>query len=107
MPTTPKLFPFCEPQYKGVMEPSREADLLEEIDAYVRTNTTDAINPITKRNMVISLTNFVIASVAKFNGGQIEHGGDIRDRDLKHEISQETIDLFWYNEAQKWPSHLK
>lgn len=105
MPT--KLFPFCEPQYKGPIEPSKENDLLEEIDAYVRTNTTCAISPITKRNMVISLTNFVIAAVNKFEKGQVEHGGCIQDRDLKHEIGQETLDLFWYNEAQKWPSHLK
>ena len=102
-----KPIPFCEPAQGRVMADSLELRLLEDIDDHMSVVLTGNINPITKRNMAISLTNFVVAAIDKFEKGQAEHGGDIRDRDLKHEITQETIDLFWYNEAQKWPSHLK
>lgn len=33
----------------------------------------------------------------KYRQGQIEHGGDIRDRDLTHEETKEILDLFIYN----------
>jgi len=102
-----KPIPFCEPAQGREISNSLELTLLEDIDYHMSVVLTGNINPIIKRNMAISLTNFVVAAIEKFQKGQQEHGGDIRDRDLKHEITQETIDLFWYNEAQKWPSHLK
>lgn len=34
--------------------------------------------------------------LAKFAKGQKEHGGDIRDRDLEHDETQEIMDLFLY-----------
>lgn len=40
-------------------------------------------------------------ALAKFAAGQREHGGDIRDRDLEHDESQEIMDLFLYRIAKK------
>lgn len=53
------------------------------------------------------LVRFVEKAIEKFIKGQVEHGGDIRDRNLDHELMQETIDSFWYNSAKKWPSHIR
>lgn len=63
------------------------------------------LDSVTKAKMAISLNTFVIESIEKFIKGQKEHGGNLVDRDLAKEISQETIDLFWYNEGQKWKQH--
>ena len=58
-----------------------------------------------RRNMAISLANFIEKSTVKFINGQVEHKGDIRDRDLAKEMQQEIIDMFWYKEAMlNWPS---
>lgn len=35
-------------------------------------------------------------ALVKFAKGQKEHGGDIRDRDLEHDETQEIMDLFLY-----------
>lgn len=53
-------------------------------------------------DMVMSLAVFVHEAIDKYYKGQIEHGGDICDRDLKREIRQEQIDQFWFTEAEKW-----
>jgi len=39
--------------------------------------------------------------LAKFAKGQEEHGGDIRDRDLRSEMTNEINDLMLYNIADK------
>lgn len=39
--------------------------------------------------------------LAKFARGQIEHGGDIRDRDLRREMDHEIRDLMMYSLADK------
>lgn len=53
--------------------------------------------------MVESLLRDVERKMRKFCRGHIEHGGDIRTRDLSIEIQGELDDLFWYNEAEyKW-----
>lgn len=54
------------------------------------------------RDMACSLACFVFDAIDKYEKGQKEHGGDVRDRNLKSEICKETIDLFWYNEALDW-----
>ena len=50
-----------------------------------------------------SLRKFTDAAIIKFIAGQKEHGGDIRERNLEHEIFCEHIDLFWYHAAMSWP----
>ena len=52
--------------------------------------------------IVGSLGIFVNHAICKYIKGQIEHGGDITDRDLHEEIQQEIIDLFFYTEGLKW-----
>lgn len=52
------------------------------------------------------LAEFVFSAIKKFENGQKEHGGNITDRDLNLEISQEITDLFFYTRAQKWPRYL-
>jgi len=64
------------------------------------------LDPIQVDLMSTSLALFIDSAIDKFLKGQLEHGGDIRDRDLDEEIKNEHIDLFWYNEARKWPTHL-
>ena len=56
-----------------------------------------------KECMASSLYTFVQNAIQKYADGQREHGGDIRDRNLLNEINHETIDLFWYQEAMRWP----
>jgi len=43
-----------------------------------------------------AFSQFMDNMLAKFTRGQIEHGGDIRDRDLMREAGQEIIDLTMY-----------
>ena len=46
------------------------------------------------------LTNFALrvdGVLQKYRAGQIEHGGDLRDRDLRRERSQEIDDLLVYD----------
>jgi len=45
---------------------------------------------------------FCRRAIVKFIKGQKEHGGRIQDRDLYKERLEETIDLFFYNEAENW-----
>lgn len=41
-------------------------------------------------------TNAIERTLAKFAAGQLEHGGDIRTRDLERDETQEIYDLFLY-----------
>jgi len=46
------------------------------------------------------LTNFALrvdGVLQKYRAGQLEHGGDLRDRDLRRERSQEIDDLLVYD----------
>ena len=65
-------------------------------------DTDQHLSESTQADMAYSLTNFVIDATDKFIKGQIEHGGELQNRDLAKEIKQEQIDLFWYTEAQNW-----
>jgi hypothetical protein len=65
------------------------------------------LTPNIKMLMAISLTQFILDATSKFAAGQLEHGGDIRDRDLQAEIYKEQLDTFWYNKAQSWPTHIR
>lgn len=47
------------------------------------------------------LATFVETAIVKYIKGQLEHGGNISDRDLDNEIDQEVIDLFFYQQARK------
>ncbi len=78
--------------------------LVNEVMSYI--DAEDIANKVSRKvqkEMAISLSNFIVNATRKFIAGQKEHGGDIRDRDLDKEISQEQIDLFWYLSAKQWP----
>lgn len=75
-------------------------DFLVEFIAELDTN--NVLNDATIQKMAASLDYFCSQAILKFIKGQIEHGGNITDRDLNKEIFNETIDLFWYNEASYW-----
>lgn len=60
------------------------------------------LTPQQRGEMAVALADFVEDSIKKFINGQIEHGGNIADRDLDKEIRAETIDIFWYNTAKAW-----
>lgn len=72
-------------------------------------NNTQVVSEEVIQNMTNSLTSFVNNSSVKFLKGQIEHGGDIRDRDLYNELAQENYDSFWYGPlgAMGWPKKTK
>lgn len=56
------------------------------------------------------LTNFALRVdniFQKYRQGQLEHGGDIRDRDLKRERSQEIDDLLVYDVVDNTCTGLK
>jgi hypothetical protein len=42
------------------------------------------------------LSQLLMTAAVKWVAGQKEHGGDIRDRDLRTELMQESIDTFFY-----------
>ena len=48
-------------------------------------------------NFAIQLSLRIDALLQKYRKGQLEHGGDIRDRDLIREETNEILDLFVYN----------
>lgn len=56
----------------------------------------------TRQQMASSLASFVDEAIEKFIKGQKEHGGNLADRNLDHEIRMETIDFFWYQSAKDW-----
>lgn len=56
------------------------------------------------------LNNFALridGVLQKYRAGQLEHGGDIRDRDLKRERSQEIDDLLVYDVVDNTCTGLK
>lgn len=56
------------------------------------------------------LTNFALRVdniFQKYRAGQLEHGGDLRDRDLKRERSQEIDDLLVYDVVDNTCTGLK
>lgn len=80
-------------------------ELKAEIAAEVYAQDKSKVLTLEVRDLIAqSLANFVQDAIAKFIKGQQEHGGDLRDRDLKKEIGMEHIDMFWYSEAGKWPA---
>lgn len=60
------------------------------------------LNDNNKLKIATSLYNFINKAITKYIKGQKEHGGDITEKDLRKEINQEIIDLFWYSEAEVW-----
>ena len=60
------------------------------------------VHPFVQDEMAVNLTDFVADAIVKFMQGQLEHGGNITDRDLDHEMRMETIDTFWYGCAKEW-----
>ena len=75
--------------------------IIQEIDK------KEVLSDDTIKKMETSLINFVINSTVKFIKGQKEHGGNLADRNLDEEITNETIDIYWYNEAKKWKEDTK
>ena len=70
-------------------------EILREV---VLQNATILCLDATKMNRVTKqLEGFVRQAIAKYIAGQREHGGNLWERDLPHEISKEIIDLFFYN----------
>lgn len=82
-----------------MINPTEEQRLLStEIRHYVEMNATSC-DRATKEFMSKYLSAFVINSVAKYERGQREHGGNLMTRNQSLEIYQETMDLFWYGAA--------
>lgn len=80
--------------------------LLTSFDMLELINNLDhdkVLTPEAKLLMAKSLMKFNHDAIRKFIAGQKEHGGDIRERDLKQEMYKEHIDLFWYHAADTWP----
>ena len=48
-------------------------------------------------NFSIQLSLRIDSLLQKYRAGQLEHGGDLRDRDLTREETNEISDLFIYN----------
>jgi len=78
-----------------------QEEISKEID---RLDSNKVLIKDVRTYMSQSLYNFIYDSIYKYIKGQNEHKGDIRERNLKEEIINETIDIFWYSEAQNWPS---
>jgi len=74
--------------------------ILEEIEKQSEFKQT-ALGEIKKVQIADDLTSFVKQAIGKYIRGQMEHGGNIEDRNLNHEIDQELIDLFFYHSANK------
>lgn len=51
----------------------------------------------------LNLTEWVDGMLLKFRAGQLEHGGDIRDRPLRHEMIAEIRDLSIYTICEDLP----
>ena len=78
--------------------------LIATLADYIRDNDREHIlTEITVENMAVNLALFIEAATFKFITGQKEHGGNLNSRDLDKEMSNEIIDLFWYNSAKGWP----
>ena len=58
-------------------------------------------------NFAIQLSLRIDALLQKYRKGQLEHGGDIRDRDLGRERSQEIDDLVVYDVVENTCKGLK
>ena len=72
----------------------------ENIRDYIKlVDYEHALSDNVKAEMTRSLVQFVQRATNKFIAGQKSHGGDIRDKNLREEIYQEQLDLFWYTEA--------
>ena len=84
-------------------DPKLLADQLRMAISNVVYVGTPHVSARVQELMSDSLTAFVIEAVEKYEQGQVEHGGDLRDRNHREEIAAETIDLFWYTAAANWP----
>lgn len=73
--------------------------------AITMADKENIISPARRDQMAEALTLFCIKAVAKYYKGQLEHGGDLADRQLDAEIEAEIIDLLWYHEAKKWKNN--
>lgn len=85
--------------------PLEHKDLFFETYHKIVQNKDSELVPFEIRIMMsFSLTCYTIRSINKFIAGQVEHGGDIRSRNLPHERRQEGTDSFWYGESDDyWP----
>lgn len=70
-----------------------EADIRRYINHFPKSSL---LSPDVLTNMAHSYACFIEKATNKFIKGQIEHGGDLRDRNLNQELSLELQDLFWY-----------
>ncbi len=61
----------------------------------------EILNAERRARLALELSHFVMEAIAKYHKGQREHGGDIIDRDLDHEIDNEIIDLMFYQYARR------
>lgn len=62
---------------------------------------TEALTEEKINEMVEDYIAFIDRSSSKYIRGQVEHGGNIGDRDLDVEIDAEMDDLFFYHNANK------
>jgi hypothetical protein len=95
MPTTtpPKIYQPTEEQLTL---------LKSSIDHFIGMTVGDVVTLEIRSQMSWSLVDFVANSTLKFGYGQLEHGGDIRDRNLDAEIKNELTDMFWYQSVKTW-----
>ncbi len=63
--------------------------------------TEEPLNDIKKEQLAAWLADFTTKAVSKYIKGQLEHGGNITDRDLIAEMGNEIIDQFFYLSALK------
>jgi hypothetical protein len=81
--------------------------LQSAIGSYIRMHDPKyVLNPHVRKHLEHTMTMLVHDMTEKFIKGQLEHGGDIRDRNLKKELRNEIIDLLFYSAAQDWKDDL-
>lgn len=96
-PTIPKFDeddgdPVAEPMEDPLITRLRQA-FSDYITPRLKSvgSPADMIEPYVEEKL-----RWFITGVEKFRRGQEEHGGDIRERDMDHEMDQEIMDLIEY-----------
>lgn len=85
-----------------VMEPFL-VKILSHINTEVERKKVELSTEV-QLNMAFTLANYIVVSVDKYIKGQLEYGGDIRNKDLVLEREMESIDSMWYGTADdRWP----
>ena len=79
-----------------------DESLLRSMIAHYIGMHTKTLNENYIQVMATSFMDFIVNATAKFEKGNIEHGGSLPNRNLDLEIYNEVMDIFWYNEAKKW-----